>query len=93
MKKCFLLINLLLLSSNTLADESSIQLKEGPGKTLVSANCTMCHSLDYIQMNSGILDKSGWEKVVDKMIKVMGAPIKPEDVDSIVVYLATHYGK
>jgi len=93
MKTGFLFVNLLLIASTALADESRIQLKEGQGKTLVVANCMMCHSLDYIQMNGGLLDKSGWQKVVDKMIKVMGAPIKPEDVDPIVAYLAKNYGK
>jgi len=93
MKTGFLFVNILMMASTALADESSIQLKEGPGKTLVTANCTMCHSLDYIQMNSGVLDKPGWQKTVDKMIKVMGAPIKPEDIDPIVAYLAKNYGK
>jgi mono/diheme cytochrome c family protein len=92
MKALFIMI-LLGISSAALADESRIQLKEGPGKALVSANCAMCHSLDYIQMHSGFLDKPGWQKIVDKMIKVMGAPIKPEDIDPIVAYLAEHYGK
>ncbi|MEC4747322.1 cytochrome c [Methylomicrobium sp. Wu6] len=93
MKTGVLFVNILMMASTALADESSIQLKEGPGKTLVTANCTMCHSLDYIQMNSGVLDNSGWQKTVDKMIKVMGAPIKQEDVDPIVAYLAKNYGK
>jgi len=93
MKTGFLFINILLIPATALADESRIQLKEAQGKPLVTANCTLCHSLDYIQMNAGVLDKSGWQKTVDKMIKVMGAPIKPEDVDPIVAYLAKNYGK
>ena len=35
----------------------------------------MCHSLDYIPMNSVFLDRKGWEASVTKMMKVMGAPI------------------
>lgn len=92
MSKWFVLISILLIST-ALADEGKIQLKEGQEKDLLSANCAMCHSLDYIQMNSVILDKQGWEKSVDKMIKVMGAPIKPEDVAPIVEYLTKYYGK
>jgi mono/diheme cytochrome c family protein len=79
--------------SNGLAGESGIQLKAGAGKDLVAANCMMCHSLDYIEMNALILDKQGWEKTVDKMIKVMGAPIKPDDAAAITAYLARNYGK
>jgi mono/diheme cytochrome c family protein len=75
------------------ADESSVRLKDSPGRELVEANCIMCHSLDYIQMNSPFLDRKGWEASVNKMVKVMGAPIGEADARAIVEYLATHYGK
>jgi hypothetical protein len=39
------------------------------------------------------LDRKGWEGSVNKMIKVMGAPIRGEDVPAIVDYLARNYGK
>ena len=75
------------------ADEAQVALKEGPGRDVVAANCSMCHSLDYIPMNSVFLDRKGWEASVTKMIKVMGAPIGSEDVPAIVEYLSRHYGK
>ena len=75
------------------AAEVDLQLKDGPGKQLVEANCTMCHSLDYIQMNSPFLDRKGWEASVNKMIKAMGAPIAEADVQKIADYLASQYGK
>ena len=53
----------------------------------------MCHSLDYIVMNSHFQDKAAWEKTVKKMVSVMGAPIAPDDVVLIVGYLDAHYGK
>jgi hypothetical protein len=87
------LISLLLLSTAALADEGKIQLKDGPGKDKVMANCVMCHSLDYIQMNSVFLDRKGWEATVNKMTKAMGAPIKEEDIPQIVDYLTRFYGK
>ena len=77
----------------THADESQVVLKEGPGRDVVAANCSMCHSLDYIPMNSVFLDRKGWEGSVNKMIKAMGAPIKSEDVPVIVDYLTRNYGK
>jgi mono/diheme cytochrome c family protein len=83
----------LVLPALALADESKIVLKDAPGRDLVVANCVMCHSLDYIQINSPFLDRKGWEGSVTKMIKVMGAPISPEDARQIVDYLATNYGK
>jgi mono/diheme cytochrome c family protein len=84
---------LLLLARAAIADESEIQLVDAPGKDLVVANCAICHSLDYVPMNSHFLDRKGWEASVNKMIKVMGAPISPENAAGIVDYLATQYGK
>jgi mono/diheme cytochrome c family protein len=83
----------LLAVAPALADESAFKLKEGDGRLQVEANCVACHSLDYIQMNSVFLDRKGWEGSVNKMIKVMGAPIPERDVAAIVDYLARSYGK
>jgi cytochrome c5 len=74
------------------ADESRIVLAEGEGRNQVQALCSMCHSVDYIIMNSPFLDAAGWEKSVRKMIDVMGAPISDADAAVIVGYLSTHYG-
>lgn len=82
-----------LLASAALADESAVRLADRPGKDVVERNCVMCHSLDYIPMNSVFLDRKGWEASVAKMIKVMGAPIQEADVPRIVDYLAESYGK
>ncbi len=87
------LSTVLLLSPGALADESQVKLADGPGKELVQGNCVMCHSLDYIPMNSPFLDRKGWEASLGKMIKVMGAPIAEADVPKIVDYLVQHYGK
>jgi mono/diheme cytochrome c family protein len=75
------------------ADESAVRLKDAPGRQLVESNCSMCHSLDYIPMNSPFLDRKGWEGSVKKMIGVMGAPISEADARAIVDYLAAQYGK
>ena len=84
---------LLLAAAPALAQESQIRLRDGPGRPLVEANCVMCHSLDYIPMNSPFLDRKGWEASVNKMIKVMGAPIAEADAQKIVDYLTGQYGK
>jgi mono/diheme cytochrome c family protein len=88
----FLFLLLIALPA-TAADESGIRLKDGPGRELVEARCAMCHSLDYVQMNSPFLDRKGWEASVGKMIKAMGAPIGEEEAKAIIDYLAQNYGK
>ena len=80
-------------ASSAFADETSIQLAAGTGLAQVQANCSMCHSLDYILMNSPFQDKAAWEKTVNKMVKVMGAPLTADDVTTVVAYLDRHYGK
>lgn len=84
---------LLFAAAPALAQESQLRLRDGPGRQLVEANCVMCHSLDYIPMNSPFLDRKGWESSVNKMVKVMGAPIAEADAQKIVDYLAGQYGK
>jgi mono/diheme cytochrome c family protein len=74
------------------AQEQTITLKPGPGLDKVQANCSACHSLDYIQMNSPFLNAAGWNAEVTKMIKVMGAPIGDDDAKAIVDYLVKNYG-
>ncbi|HET7767043.1 MAG TPA: cytochrome c [Burkholderiales bacterium] len=82
----------LLVAATAGAQESNVQLKDGPGRDKANA-CLACHSLDYIQMNSRFLDKAGWTASVNKMINAFGAPIPREDVEAIASYLAQNYGK
>jgi len=74
------------------AQEQAITLKPGPGLDKVQANCSTCHSLDYIQMNSPFLNAAGWTAEVTKMIKAMGAPIGDDDAKAIIDYLTKNYG-
>ncbi len=72
--------------------EEQIRLKVAPGRDKVEANCTGCHSLDYIQMNSPFLSPAGWDAELAKMIDVFGAPIDANDAKTIVDYLQASYG-
>lgn len=83
---------LLALVSAASAQESRVELKDGPGKDK-AMQCVACHSLDYIQMNSRFLDKAGWTASINKMINAFGAPIAKEDVDTLADYFAQNYGK
>jgi len=88
-----LLALLLFAATMALAQEEQLRLSDAPGRQAVEANCIMCHSLDYIPMNSPFLDRKGWEASVNKMIKVMGAPISDADARAIVDYLAGQYAR
>ena len=74
------------------ADETSLTLAAGPGRELAQASCSMCHSLDYILINAPFQDRAGWEKTVNKMVNVFGAPLTPQDNAAIVAYLGQYYG-
>lgn len=82
----------MLLSLAAAADESQIVLKDAPGRNAVLANCALCHSLDYIKMNSVFLDRKGWEAEVAKMRNAYKAPVSEADARTIVDYLAANYG-
>ncbi len=84
---------LLVVCGTAQADESTITLAPGEGLERVQSYCAICHSLDYIVMNSPFQDRAAWEKTVTKMVKVLGAPITAEDTTAIVAYLDRHYGK
>ncbi len=92
MKSAVIIAGALLAAGAAFAQESKVQLKDGPGRDKVNA-CLACHSLDYIQMNSRFLDKAGWTASVNKMINAFGAPIAKDDVEAIASYLAQNYGK
>jgi hypothetical protein len=80
------------LRTGATGDESRMRLARDAESDLVRARCAICHSLDYIPMNSPFMTRTGWEAEVRKMIKVMGAPIAEGEVAPIVDYLAAHYG-
>lgn len=87
------LSTILLVTTASRADESSIALEPGPGREIVQSACAICHSVDYIVMNSPFQDRAGWTRTVDKMVHVMGAPLSPEDAATVVDYLERYYGK
>ena len=74
------------------AQEKPVELKKAPGLDKVEANCSGCHSLDYIVMNSPFPSPVLWEAEVTKMIKAFGAPIGDADAKLIAEYLKKNYG-
>ena len=92
MKTLALAILLATLAMPAAAQEEKIKLKDGPGRETVEVNCSVCHSLDYIPMNSPFLDRPKWDATVKKMTGPFGAPIDEKDIPQILDYLAKNYG-
>ena len=82
----------LLACTGAPADETKIRMKDSPETPALIANCSGCHSLDYIQMNSRFVKRAGWEAEVKKMVSVMGAPVSEADAAKLVDYLTREYG-
>jgi hypothetical protein len=74
------------------ADETKIHMRDAAETPVLIANCSGCHSLDYIQMNSRFMKRAGWEAEVHKMTAVMGAPVSDADAAQLVDYLTREYG-
>jgi cytochrome c5 len=92
MKLYALAIASALIALPAAAQDEKVALKDGPGKDVVEVNCSVCHSLDYIPMNSKFLDRAKWDATIKKMAGPYGAGIAPDDAKAILDYLAANYG-
>ncbi|CAA2136759.1 cytochrome c [Hyphomicrobium sp. ghe19] len=76
----------------TLPDETATLTKSpDAGYEKAEANCTACHSVDYINTQPRGKGKDFWNAVVNKMMHVYGAPVDEADVPAIVDYLSKNY--
>jgi cytochrome c553 len=75
--------------------EETAALAPGPDHDVAAANCSGCHSADYISTQPRALPNptAFWTAEVVKMQKAYGAPIDDADVGKIVAYLVATYAK
>ncbi len=59
---------------------------------IVVANCSACHSLDYIVTQPRGKGEQFWRDSVAKMINVYSAPISPENAEAVGTELARRFG-
>ncbi|MET0241157.1 MAG: cytochrome C [Sphingobium sp.] len=59
----------------------------GEDADLVRANCSGCHSLDYITTQPRGKGVQFWRDSVTKMVNVYGAPVAKTDAERIAVAL------
>lgn len=65
---------------------------DGPGRELFVARCTVCHSIDYVEMHAAFGTRALWEAEVAKMRNAFKAPMSDDDARAIVEYLMQVYG-
>jgi hypothetical protein len=93
MIRIFLIGGIVAISSFAVRAEEAVTLKDAPGRDVTEDYCGACHSLEYLQINAGFLNRQAWESEVNKMIKTYGAPIGAADSKTIIRYLAVNYGE
>jgi mono/diheme cytochrome c family protein len=71
--------------------QEAVTLKPGPGQDVVTTSCSVCHTLNYIRMNSVFLTPDAWKAEVTKMREALGAPIDDDTANTIVKYLSANY--
>ena len=83
------LIAILFAAAPAFAQE--VVLKKAPGVDDVTVVCGICHTLNYIRMNSPFLTPDGWKGEVTKMQQAFGAPFDDATASEIVKYLSANY--
>jgi len=63
----------------------------GPGSTLASSYCGICHSAEYIYMQPPH-SKETWGKIVHKMKSAFGCSIPDDQIPTLVEYLVGQNG-
>ncbi|MDE2081906.1 MAG: cytochrome c, class I [Burkholderiales bacterium] len=65
---------------------------EMPGYAKAQANCTSCHSAEYMRYQPPNAGRPYWDAMVHRMKTVFNAPIDDADMPAIVDYLSATYG-
>jgi sulfite dehydrogenase (cytochrome) subunit B len=97
MKRTILFLGVTALLTTMAADRGwklppeTTKLERREGLELITAQCLLCHSADYISTQPR-LNRAAWNAIVVKMKDKYGAPIQPEHIDRLVDYLVKSYG-
>jgi sulfite dehydrogenase (cytochrome) subunit B len=86
----YLLLAAMLFAASAVAQEN-VALKPAPDADTVATSCSICHTLNYIRMNSSFLAPDAWKAEVAKMREGYGAPIDDQTAAAIIKYLSANY--
>jgi hypothetical protein len=70
---------------------AEVRLPDGAGKALVETVCTACHDLGRVV--SYRRSRNEWDQMTRNMVTRVPRPIPAQQIDSIVAYLTTHFGR
>ena len=74
------------------ADTVMLKASPMPGYQKAMAQCTSCHSAEYMQYQPPTAPRKYWDAMVQRMKVVFKAPVPDADMPDIVDYLAKTYG-
>lgn len=80
-----------MLFAHAASAQEAVALKPGPDVDTVTTSCSICHTLNYIKMNSPFLSPDAWKAEVSKMREGYGAPIDDQTAAAIINYLSSNY--
>jgi mono/diheme cytochrome c family protein len=83
---------LVCLTAASAAVAAEPEAAEGEGRELFVARCSVCHSIDYVQMHARFGTRSLWEASVAKMRNAFKAPLSDQEARVILDYLERQYG-
>jgi len=89
-----ILVALLVGSGAAIAQEPPApepHLVVGPGMELTQQRCMLCHSVTYITRNRLTLNE--WRDTTQRMAALAGGVISADEIEVIVTYLYTFYGR
>jgi mono/diheme cytochrome c family protein len=82
----------LALGSISLRAAAEPEAAAGEGRELFIARCSVCHSIDYIEMHARFGTRALWEASVTKMRNAFKAPIADDEARQLLDYLQRNYG-
>jgi mono/diheme cytochrome c family protein len=90
-----LVVNLAVASPKSItlpADSAQLRSSPLPGFALAQANCTACHSAEYMLYQPPNAGRPYWDAMTRRMQTVFKAPLNDADIAPIVDYLTATYG-
>ncbi len=73
-------------------DGAQLRASPLPGYAKAQANCTACHSAEYMLYQPPNASRPYWEAMTKRMKAVFKAPLNDADIPDIVDYLSATYG-